>query len=77
MILLLSSLHPDNEINKMENKPEIVLYYNKIKGANNTVDQLCYCKYRVNQMTFRWQIQIFRGMLDQAAVNNFVLSPEC
>jgi len=30
MILFMSSLHSGGEINKVENKPEIVLHYNKI-----------------------------------------------
>jgi len=57
LILLLSSLHYDSEINKVENKPEIVLHYNKTIGASDTFDQLCH-EYTV---------------LDQAAVNSFVL----
>jgi len=36
IILLLSSLH--SEVNKVENKPEIVLHYNKIIEASDTFD---------------------------------------
>jgi len=72
MILLLSSLHSDGEINKVENKPEIVLHYNKAIGASDTFDQLCQ-EYTVTQKTPKWWVRIFYGMLDQAAVNSFVL----
>jgi len=72
MILLLSSLHSDGEINKVENKPEIVLHYNKTMDASDIFDQLC-DEYTVSRKTHRWSVRIFYGMLDQAAVNSFVL----
>jgi len=71
MILLLSSLHANGDI-KIENKPEIVLYYNKTKEASNIFEQLCH-EYTVSRKTHRWPIRIFYGMMDQAAVNSFVL----
>jgi len=70
-ILLLFSLHPDDKINKMENKSEIV-HYNKTEGASDVFDKVC-VEYTINRMIFRWAIRIFHGMLDQTAVNNFVL----
>jgi len=72
IILLLSSLHSDSEINKVENKPEVVLHYNKTIGASDTFDQLCH-EYTVSRKTRTWPVRIFHGMLDQAAVNSFVL----
>jgi len=48
-------LHSDNEINKVENKPEIVIYYYKTKGASDTFDQLCH-EYTVNRRAFRWSV---------------------
>jgi len=47
MILLLS-LHSNGEINKVENKSEIVSYYNKTKEASNKFVQL-YHKYAINE----------------------------
>jgi len=72
MILLLSSLHSDGEINKVEKKPEIVLHYNKTRGASDTFDQVCH-KYTVSKRTHEWSLRMFYGMLDQAALNSFVL----
>jgi len=71
-IILLSSLHSDGEVNKIENKPEIVLYYNKTIRASDIFDQLCH-EYTVSRVTRRWSIQFFYNMLNQAAVNSFVL----
>jgi len=49
--LLLSSLHPDGKINKMENKPEIA-HYNKTEEANDVFDKVC-IEYTINRMIFR------------------------
>jgi len=68
---LVSSLHSD-EINKEQNKSEIVEHYNKTKGAANTFYRLCH-EYTVNREAHSWSLRIFYAMLDQAAVNSFVL----
>jgi len=44
---LVSSLHSD-EINKEQNKSEIVEYYNKTKGAAGTFYRLCH-EYIINR----------------------------
>jgi len=73
MILLLSSLHLDGKINKMENKPEIISYYDKTKRASNKFVQLCH-EYAVNETYIsNLPIQVFCAMLDQAVVNSFIL----
>jgi len=41
IILLLSLLRSNGEANKVEDKPEIVLHYNKTIEASDTFDQLC------------------------------------
>jgi len=70
--LLLSSLHSHGEIDKVKNKPEIVLHYNKTIEASDIFYQLC-DEYTVSRVTSRWSVRVFYGMLDQAAVNSFVL----
>jgi len=72
MILLLSSLHSNGEINKIENKPEIVSYYNNTKAASNKFVQLCH-ENTVNETICNLPIRVIYGMLDQAVVNSFVL----
>jgi len=48
-VLFLFSSHAVDEI-KEENKPEVVLCYNKTKGASETFNQLCQ-KYTVYTRT--------------------------
>jgi len=72
MILLLSSLHSTRKINNSENKPKIISYYNKTKGASNKFVQLCH-EYAIKEKANNLAIRTFYGMLDQAAVNSFVL----
>ena len=40
-VVLLSSLHHDAAICDDTGKPEIIEYYNKTKGAVDTLDQMC------------------------------------
>jgi len=37
ILLLLFTLHKTSKINKTTNKPEIIMYYNKIKGGLDTL----------------------------------------
>jgi hypothetical protein len=39
--VLLSSLHHDSAICSDSGKPEIIAFYNKTKGAVDTLDQMC------------------------------------
>jgi len=71
MILLLSLLHPDSEINKIGNKPEILLHCSKTKRCFNIFDQLC--NEYISWNTKEWALRIFYGMLDQIEFNSFVL----
>jgi len=57
MVLLLPSLRSDGKMNKVENKPEKIIYYNKIKGAIDTFHRLRH-KYTVHQGA-HWWMQIF------------------
>jgi len=76
IVLLLSSLYLDGEMNKEEDKPEIPSYriksyYNKTKGASNKFVQLCH-EYAVSRK-LNPSLSMFNHMLDYAAVNSFVL----
>jgi len=57
-VLLLSSKHHDNLVDKKSGKPNIILDYNKTKGAIDTVNQMCH-KYTVKRGTRRWPLCIF------------------
>ena len=54
-VLLLSSQHHDNLVDKKSGKPNIILEYNKTKGAVDTLDQMCR-KYTVKRGTRRWPL---------------------
>ena len=55
-----------------DEKPNIILHYNKIKNIIDTFDQLCHV-YIVTRKTNRWSMRYFLEMLDQATVNARIL----
>ncbi|XP_024883854.1 piggyBac transposable element-derived protein 4-like, partial [Temnothorax curvispinosus] len=66
VLLLTSYLHGNNK--ETDGKPDIVHFYNKDKGGTDCFDMLCH-SFTVSRRTNRWPMQIFFGILDQAAVN--------
>lgn len=40
-VILLSTIHDKEEINKTTKNPEIIMDYNATKGGDDTVDKLC------------------------------------
>lgn len=71
-VLLISSMHSQDEVDEETGKPEIILFYNSTKGGVDTFDQLCHSK-TVARKTRRWPLRFFYGMLDGAGVNTMVL----
>jgi len=71
-VVLLSSLHHDSAICSDSGKPEIIEFYNKTKGAVDTLDHMC-ARYTVQRPTRRWTMAIFYGMISIAAVNALVI----
>ena len=71
-VVLLSSLHHDAVICNDTEKPEIIEYYNKTKGAVDTLDQMC-ARYTVQQATQRYTMAMFCGMTNVALVNAYVV----
>lgn len=69
-VLILSSMHPDVQINTTteKKKPETVLFYNKTKCGVDTVDQMTR-KYSVRSGTRRWPVHVFYNILDLAMIN--------
>ena len=72
VVLLLSSMHYDDIIDKETGKPEIIMTYNSTKGGTDTFDQLCH-SYSTARKTNRWPMRFWFGMLDQSAINAKVL----
>lgn len=72
-VLLLSTQFHDGEINEQnEKKPEIILHYNKTKGAVDTGDKIT-AEYSCVRSTRRWPFRIFMEILDMAALNAYIL----
>jgi len=72
-VILLSSLHHDNECAQDETKkPQIILDYNQMKSGVDTLDQVVRC-YSVKRKTNRWPFALFCNLVDMAAYNSFVL----
>lgn len=71
-VILLSSQHTDDKVGGENEgyKPEIILSYNKTKGAVDVGDQLAQ-QYSTQRKTNRWPMAIFYHMLDIAAINAF------
>ena len=71
-VVLLSTLHHDAAICDDTGNPEIIEYYNKTKGAVDTLDQMC-ARYTVQRATQRWTMAMFYGVANVALVNAFVV----
>ena len=71
-VLLLSTMHHDATTEGDQQKPEIVLHYNKTKSGVDNMDHLATifsCKRKTN----RWPMVLFYNMLDVAGVAAFVI----
>lgn len=66
-VLLISSLHHDDMIDAMTEKPEMIVDYNRSKGG---VDKMC-AAYDCARNTRRWPI--FYSLLNIAGVNTMIL----
>lgn len=75
-VCLLSTFVTDNTIdNGKKKKPEIILRYNKEKGAVDTLDKLV-GTYRSKRKCQRWPMALFSNILDVSAVNAFIIFTE-
>ena len=70
-VLLLSTMHHDNHVDKDTSKPDIILSYNSTKGAVDTVDQLCH-SYSVQRKSKRWPVAYFMSTINLAGINLFL-----
>ena len=71
-VILLSSMHCDNELSDNESKPQMILDYNKTKGSVDTLDQ-CVHAYSTSRGTKRWPNKLFFNIIDIAAFNGFII----
>lgn len=72
-VVLLSTMHMTGEIdNSMNNKPEIIKYYNKTKGAVDTMDKML-GEYTTKRTTKRWPLAFFFNIIDVAALAGYII----
>lgn len=71
-VILLSTLHRQPNVSEIQQKPEIIMDYNKYKGGVDTLDQLVRC-YSCKRKTNRWPFAMFSNLLDICTYNAFVL----
>lgn len=71
-VILLSTMHDDDDICPETGKPQIILDYNRTKGGVDTVDQMC-ANYSTKRKTYRWPLAIFLRFLDMAGINAYVI----
>lgn len=72
LVTLLSSMHDDASVQGTLNKPEIILTYNQIKGAVDTLDQMCQ-NINCGRKTRRWPMCMFYNILNIASINSYVI----
>lgn len=70
-VLLVSSMHHNQNNDAQTDKPEIIEYYNSTKGGVDSLDQKCSI-YSSSRRTRRWPMAIFFRVLDIASVNSFI-----
>lgn len=76
MVHLLSSQHDDDQISKQdENKPIMILNYNKTKGGVDNSDKLIR-EYSCSRRTARWPYRLFMNIIDICALNAYIIYTE-
>lgn len=71
-MILVSSSHHDDAVDRTSGKPDMILDYNASKGGVDTVDKLC-ASYNCARNTRRWLMVIFYSVLNVAGNNSMVL----
>ena len=73
-VILLSSEHTDDQVSGEEHsyKPDMILQYNKTKGAVDTADKLAK-QYSCQRKTNRWPMAVFSHLIDIADINAYKL----
>ncbi|KAJ8957755.1 hypothetical protein NQ314_006512, partial [Rhamnusium bicolor] len=67
-VLLLSTMHQDQELSGENNIPDMIIDYNNTKAGVDALDQL-YVNYSVSRRTRRWPMVIFYAILNITGVN--------
>lgn len=71
-VLLISSMHNDDEVDGNSGKPQMILDYNATKSGVDVVDMMC-STYNVARNIRRWPMVIFFALLNVAGINSEVI----
>ena len=71
-VLLISSMHDNDQVDAITKKPDIILTYNNTKGGVDVVDRLC-ANYNCARPTRRWQMVVFYSLLNISSINSQVI----
>lgn len=69
VVLVLSTLHDENEVDDETGKPVQIMDYNATKGGVDTVDLMC-SRISTSRRTNRWPMIIFFRYLDITGINS-------
>lgn len=71
-VILLSTMHYDDEINKITGKPSVIMDYNATKSGVDILDKMCEA-YNCARGTCRWPMVIFYTLLNIAGINSYII----
>jgi len=71
-VLMISSMHDDDQIHQTTQKPMMIMDYNKTKIGVDMVDQLS-SNYNVARNTRRWPMVVLYALLNVTGINSFVI----
>ena len=72
-VILLSTMHVGEDF--IGNKPEMIHFYNSIKGGVDAFDQMS-AQISCSRKTRRWPLCVFYGMLNTTIINSWIIFKE-
>nr|CAH7737709.1 unnamed protein product [Callosobruchus chinensis] len=67
-VLVLSTMHHDDKLDKDSGKPDIIMDYNRTKFGVDVVDKMC-ASYDVSRNSRRWPLTVFFDILNIGGIN--------
>lgn len=71
-VMLLSTMHFDDALDRETGKPEMITDYNVTKGGVDVVDKMCEA-YNCARGTRRWPMVVFYTAMNIAGINSFII----
>ena len=73
VVNMFSTIHSQPEIKSTSNqKPSIILFYNKTKGGVDTIDRVVR-SYSAKRTTRRWPLVLFYNVIGVSTINAFII----